>query len=288
MYKRLMLFALVTVALLSFIMVLVYLFSGRVGGGKPVKVPEPTTTQPRVRADVPSSNVKEEPPAPAIALVLDDLGYGEKLLQEIAALGIPVTLAVLPDLAFSSRVCDFADAEGLDTILHLPMEPFEVTSGLEKNTIMTDMSDREILDILDNDLASVKNAKGVSNHMGSRATTDEHVMDVIMGDLERRGLFFLDSYTSASSVVEASARRMGVPAIKRGLFIDNQLDREYIKGQMAKLAELSRKNGYAVGIGHYRQATVEALKEVVPEILGSDVVFVRLPELIGRLDGENE
>jgi uncharacterized protein len=217
---------------------------------------------------------------PLLAVVLDDFGYSGKNLGDLKRIGAPMTLAVLPGLRHSAHVSYFARENGMEVILHLPMEPEKKTAPLEKDTIMAGMEQPEIKKILERDIASVPGARGVSNHMGSKATGDRKAMDSIVSHLKDEGLFFLDSMTTGRTVAGEVAAEHGVPYVRRDIFIDNKLDVSYIELQIEKAAELAIERGSAIAIGHDRAETIEALSVAVPAAQKRGVRFVTLSELI--------
>ena len=79
--------------------------------------------------------------------------------------------------------------------------------------------------------------------------------------LKDNGLYFLDSKTSPNSKAENAAINVGIAYAHRHVFLDNNNDKAYILGQLAKVESLANKNGYAIAIGHPKTQTYEALKE---------------------------
>ena len=71
--------------------------------------------------------------------------------------------------------------------------------------------------------------------------------------------FFLDSLSTSGSVCRDVAREAGIGYARRNIFLDNESDPEYIKGQLQRLAERAVETGWAIGIGHDRVNTVEAI-----------------------------
>ena len=61
------------------------------------------------------------------------------------------------------------------------------------------------------------------------------------------------------------ARAMGIQAAKRNVFIDNNLDKLSIETQLSKLLSMASRTGWAIGIGHPHEQTVEALEEFLHE-----------------------
>ncbi len=61
--------------------------------------------------------------APRIALVIDDLGHNfNDTTRGFLDLGVPLTLAILPDRPKSKSVFRAARERDIPTLLHLPME----------------------------------------------------------------------------------------------------------------------------------------------------------------------
>ncbi len=216
-----------------------------------------------------------------IAIVLDDWGYSLGNLAVLKQLRYPLTLAILPNLPQTKIISHEARRLKMEVILHLPMEPKEKIR-LEHNTILVSMDEKTIRSILSQDLDGIAYVKGVSNHMGSTATKDERIMSIVFNELQKKGLYFLDSYVSLDSVCPELAHKMKIGFAKRGIFLDNQNDPEYIRGQIYKLKLAAKANGKAIGIGHDRKATLQVLKEMMPELKKEGYKFVRVSELIDK------
>ncbi len=225
-------------------------------------------------------SVRIEDINPRIALVLDDFGYTKTNLAALEDIKVPLTLAVLPNTPYSEKVCSFAGQNGKEAILHLPMEPEREDVSLEKDTILVNMDTETIKAIMSRAFLSVAGVKGVSNHMGSRATRDGRVMGIIFEELKKKGMFFLDSMTTDGSLCMETASNAGIPCVKRDIFIDNVLEEETITRQMKKAGEIARLNGAVVAIGHDRSVTVEVLRKVIPRMEKEGILFVTLSEIV--------
>jgi len=213
-----------------------------------------------------------------IAIVLDDWGYSLNNVSLISQIKSPLTVAVLPDLAYSKKVSRDLHNRGFEVMLHLPMEPKE-KYAMEKNTIRISMDEKQIRGIVARDLSLLDNVKGVNNHMGSMATSDLRTMGAVFKELKKRKLFFLDSYVIADSRCREAAKMCGLRFAKRDIFIDNRNEPSYIKQQLYKLKAKARKNGYAIGIGHDRRNTLQVLKEEMPNFEREGYRFVFVSEL---------
>lgn len=214
-----------------------------------------------------------------IAIVIDDWGYNLNNLAALRQIKYPLTLSILPNLAFSAEVADEAHSAGKEVILHLPMQPHE-KFRLEQNTVMTSMDESEILGILANDIEAIPHIKGASNHMGSLATEDARTMEIVLNELKRRHLYFLDSFVTSKSVCSMIAKRLHLGFARRDIFLDNNEETQYIKRQVNKLKSKARAYGRAIGIGHDRRITLEALKETMPQLAKEGYKFVFVSELV--------
>lgn len=214
-----------------------------------------------------------------IAIVIDDWGYNLNNLHILKEIQYPLTVSVLPNLSYSKAVAKELHKMGFEVILHLPLEPHE-KSRLEENTIMTSMDETAIKNIIRQDLLNVSFASGVSNHMGSKATEDLRTMEIIFKELKKRRLYFLDSLVTSESSCFDLANRMQLNFARRDVFLDNEEEPEYIKGQVEELKIKAGVYGQAIGIGHDRKATLEVLKKAMPELEKEGYKFVFVSELV--------
>ncbi|MGE5558536.1 MAG: divergent polysaccharide deacetylase family protein [Bacillota bacterium] len=211
-----------------------------------------------------------------IAIVIDDCGYDFALCEKFAALGAPLTMAVIPGLPDSVRLAKLAHEKGVQIILHMPMESLDTRQIPGENAITSGMDDASIRLELRKCLKEIPFIKGVNNHMGSRITSDAAKMRIILEEIKKKKIFFLDSFTIGSSVGYKTAGKMGIAAAKRDVFLDNKADPEYIRSQLRLLLEEARKKGHAVGIGHARPHTYTVLKEFLQNFSSDkyELVFV--------------
>jgi len=108
----------------------------------------------------------------------------------------------------------------------------------------------------------------------------------VLSVLAERGLFFLDSRTSADSVGYKVALGLGVPAAERQVFLDGDATPEAIHAQFQRLLELARAKGSAIAIGHPHPETLAALTREVPKAKAEGFEFVPVSFLLTRAGGE--
>jgi len=215
-----------------------------------------------------------------VAIVIDDMGYDKKIFKKFVDLGIPLTFSILPGQKFSAGIAKEARSLNYEVMLHLPMEPRNPERNPGNGTILTHMSQDEILRQLSEDIESVPYIAGVNNHMGSLLTENQDVMNIILEDLHKRGLFFIDSRTSPRSVAYETARRIGVRSGRRDVFLDNKADIGYIKGQVDKVIRIAKQNGEATAIGHPRAGTIAAIREKIADFEREGIELVPVSEVL--------
>ena len=127
---------------------------------------------------------------------------------------------------------------------------------------------------------TVPHAVGANNHQGSRATSDPALMGELMPALHARGLFFIDSRTTASTVAYDAAERANVPAASRKVFLDDTPQRAAILAQLDLAAKDAMRDGSAIAIGHPHPATIAALSEAAPRLEARGIHLVFASDLV--------
>jgi polysaccharide deacetylase 2 family uncharacterized protein YibQ len=214
---------------------------------------------------------------PRIAIVIDDLGSKNKISQELLRWDLPITFAILPFTPFSKRLAEEAHRKGKEVILHLPMEPHgypQIRPG--EGVLLREMDEARLLRQLSKDIEAVPYITGVSSHMGSRFMEDPEKIRIVFSELKKRGLYFLDSRTTAQTTGLQVAQSVGLKAIERSVFIDHSSTEEDIKGQLEQLIQVSLSKGKAVGIGHPHSSTIKSIKEMIPKMKEKGIEIVPL------------
>lgn len=223
----------------------------------------------------------DEPRYPRVAIVIDDLGYSRNgVVTDLLSLDLPLTIAVLPALPHSAFVLERAQDQGKCTILHLPMEPDDIQDS-DLEMVTTEMGEKDIERLVRRYINSLPGIEGVNNHQGSRATADPRVMTAVLETIQKERLFFLDSLTSSKSVAYNRARELGVATARNSLFLDADTeDVEVVEGRIRQLVSMARANGSAVGIGHPRRWTLDALRNSKTFLDNTDIELVFLSDIV--------
>lgn len=250
--------------------------------------PPRTDTQPSPRLPpagtaIWSRNAVPAPKAngrPMIAVIIDDLGLDKKRSEKVAALKGPLTLSYMTYAEELPRQTRDARAHGHELMVHVPMQPQSLTYDPGPDVLEVGSSPDEIRRRLDWGLSRFDGFIGINNHMGSRFTSDLPGMQVVMAELRRRGLAFIDSVTSEKTVGAEAARQFGVPFAARHVFLDNDQGVAHVRSQLAKTEAYARKHGYAIAIGHPHDGTIEALSGWLSGLEAKGFVLVPVSAII--------
>lgn len=201
---------------------------------------------------------------PKIAIILDDAG--NNLNSDLFTLDKNITFSILPHLPGSEKFAHLAHEKGYELMLHLPMEPHGYPSpGKDpgKEAIFTGISPEEVAKRVEHAIKSLPYLKGVNNHMGSKATEDKKVIDIVLKKIKEYNLYFIDSLTSNHSVVSKVAQEKNVSYAVRNVFIDHSPEIKSINNQIKKIIRIAKTKGQAIGIGHvHSKNTLLALKNI--------------------------
>lgn len=217
-----------------------------------------------------------------VAIIVDDMGYSLDSLSKICSLDESLTIAVLPFSPFAKETASIAHSNSLEVILHLPLESLNniYDNNHTEGIIHANMSHEEIIKTTNFCIQEIPYISGINTHMGSKITSNQNLMGVILEQIKGTDLYFIDSRTTADSVAYDIAQQMGIPSAFRHVFLDTKLDEEYIKSQLLQLFNKARKNGKAIGICHPSPETLNVLKNNLHLISEYDLEAVFASEIV--------
>ncbi len=201
---------------------------------------------------------------PQIAIIIDDVGVNRRNAEKAIGLEAPLTLSFLPYANDLEPMVKTARANGHEIMVHLPMEPLGGEENPGPHALWVDETKAEMLRRLDWNLARFDGYVGVNNHMGSRFSADRPAMRLVLNELHRRGLLFVDSRTTGRTVGAEVAEEVGVPWAERDVFLDNNEDPAAIRIQLQTLERLARVKGQVIAIGHPYDSTMQVLRDWLP------------------------
>ncbi|PCJ99731.1 MAG: hypothetical protein COA45_02620 [Zetaproteobacteria bacterium] len=227
--------------------------------------------------------IKHEYSAPEgnglVVIIIDDMGISLRSRQ-VEVLPGPLTLSYLPYAKNLNDRTKRALQNGHELMLHMPMEPMNGQLDGGPNVLKVGQGEEAFLKTFEWGLSSFDGFVGVNNHMGSRLTKDSLSMQRVMRYLKNKDLFFIDSKTIGSSVAASTARETGIPYAERDVFLDHEINTEFINNALEKLEHKARSQGYAIAIGHPHKETIAALKAWLPTLQEKGLTLVPASRVI--------
>ncbi len=221
---------------------------------------------------------------PRIAIIIDDLGYHLEAGRRAINLPGPIAYAILPGTPRGRSLAETAHAMGKEVLLHLPLQAVERDGVEEPGSVTLDMSHRKFQRTFATAINSVPFAIGVSSHRGSLLTRHPGHMEWLMAEIRARdGLFFVDSFTTSESVAMQLAAEVGVAAVRRDIFLDNDRTPDALAVEFQRLLKLARQQGIAVAIGHPYPETLEFLEQKLQELEDDGVELMPVSEIMHGL-----
>lgn len=215
-----------------------------------------------------------------LAIVIDDIGYRKTEDNQVLALPVALSIAILPDSPYGREMAEKAYQQGREILIHMPMKPIS-HQPLEKNTLTPEMSASEIEQHIVTAIKRVPHAKGMNNHMGSAMTADLAAMINVMRVLSHYDLYFLDSVTIANTRVNEAAKVFTLPTLRRNVFLDDIKAEVQIRKQFAHAISFARKHGSSIVIGHPYPATIDVLQQTLFK-LPDDIELVAVSTLLNN------
>ncbi len=206
-----------------------------------------------------------------IAIIIDDFGYRNDAVSEgFLNMDADLTYSVIPGHEYSQTMSKKAFQLGYEVIVHIPMGTTAPKYGEDEYIIKASMTSAEIESRMDKVLQHLPEAVGMNNHQGSKASASKRVMNVMGTVLKENGKYFLDSRTTKETQAE----------LGRHVFLDNNADENSISQQLYILAEKAKTSGFAVGIGHVKENTLNVLQREIPKLKADNFEFVFVSEVV--------
>ncbi|MGH6798463.1 MAG: divergent polysaccharide deacetylase family protein, partial [Roseiarcus sp.] len=220
--------------------------------------------------------------SPRIALMVGGLGLNAEGTQSaIAKLPSAVTLGFAPfGSAIEERAAEAREA-GHETVLQAPMEDFsDSAGGLGPHMLRTSASDVENIDSLRWLMSRFTGYVAVVNYLGGKFTADRRDISPILKEIATRGLGYLDDGASPRSVTQDLTATLAMPSARADLVIDANTAPEAIDAALARLLDLARQRGSAVGVASASPASVERLARWTDGLESKGVALVPLSALM--------
>jgi uncharacterized protein len=215
---------------------------------------------------------------PVVSIVVGGLGVGAaKTTDAIMKLPAAVTLAFTPYGSDPGKLAERARAQRHEILLQVPMEPFDYPDNDPgPQTLLTTLAPEQNLDRLYWHLSRFQGYAGIANFMGARFVVTDAVMQPIIREAAKRGLGFFDDGSAPRSVAASLAAAQAMPFGKADVTIDAVPTAGEIDRALARLENLAKENGTAVGFASALPISIERIGAWVKALESHGIMLVPL------------
>jgi polysaccharide deacetylase 2 family uncharacterized protein YibQ len=263
-----------------------------------IPAPAPVAASPAPAASVPATLSSLPPwrrnairaPAvdgrPAITIVIDDLGVLRNGTARTLVLPGPLTLSWFPFAPHLAEQVAEGAGRGHETTLHMPMQAgAHSEASVGPDPLRVDLPAAVNLARLKAAMAAVPGIVGLNNHMGTVATRDAALMELVAQETKSQGMLFLDSVVIPHSQGVRRCDAAGVPTAARDEFIDNTSSPADIAKALAAIEAHAARSGHCIAIGHPRPHTLDALEAWLPTLHGKGFALWPLSATVAWRNG---
>jgi len=208
---------------------------------------------------------------PKLAIIIDDVST-QKHVRDINALGLVLTKSFLPPSAARPTTPKLA-ANAKYYMVHLPMEAQSFRAEEPYTLRITDTQEK-----ISKRIKKIKKwfprVQYINNHTGSKFTSDEVAMNKLIYAFQNNNISFVDSRTTATTMAPKVLKNFGLKYVSRDVFLDHEMDKDYVKGQIKEAIRFARVHGSAIAIGHPHPNTLQALRESKKLFKDVDLVYI--------------
>jgi len=196
---------------------------------------------------------------PMVAVIIGGLGINARATTEaINELPPEITLSFVPYSSNLQSWMDQARAHGHETMLELPMEPFDPDSDdTGPQTLLISSNAQQNVGRLLQLLSQSTGYFGVTNYQGARFATSSQASQPVVQELKRRGLVFISSGLGQRTALSVEAARAGLANTAADRIIDARREADAIDEQLLNLEALALQNHSALGAGFAYPVTMQ-------------------------------
>ncbi|MCF6331119.1 MAG: divergent polysaccharide deacetylase family protein [Sulfurimonas sp.] len=208
---------------------------------------------------------------PKLAIIFDDVSVKSQV-KAIKSLNLPLTMSFLPPSKSSPNSAKLASKEDF-YMVHLPMQAMGNIKE-EPFTLRIQDSQSEIDDRVQKIKKLFPKVRYVNNHTGSKFTSNEISVNKLISVLNIHNINFIDSRTTADTMVPKVMKNFGLKYVARDVFLDHNTDKAYIKKQIKKAIKIANAHGTAIAIGHPHTNTILAIRESKALFVDVELVLI--------------
>jgi len=217
-----------------------------------------------------------------VALVITGIGLSNSATEAaFSRLPPEVSVAISPYASQPQSVFERARASGRETLLQVPMEPFDFpSSDPGPQSLLVGTSAQQNIERLRWSMARFAGYLGVVPMMGSRFTSAPEALRPVIEELRARGIAIVDDGASVRSQISETARGIGAAFARANAVIDASPTPDRIDEALAALEARAREHGSAIGFASALPISLERITRWRRDLERRGVTLVPVSTLI--------
>ena len=209
---------------------------------------------------------------PRVAILMTGLGLPDAP-QKTVLEGLPAQVSIAYGAygrSLQDAVTD-ARASGHEVLLQIPLEPENYpTVDPGPHTLLTALPPADNIKRLQWLMSRYTGYVGVTNHMGGKFHASAESLQPLLAELKLRGLLYVDAEGAPNSAAGKVAETIGLDYS----VVDVQIDAGDLAQQLAKLEQVAKERGAAIGVIRAKPATAKQLADWAAKLEGKGIVLV--------------
>ncbi len=212
-----------------------------------------------------------------IAILLRGIGRDDRNSSDaVTKLPPAISLAFMPFAGLAQQWAKKASEQGHEVIVQLPLEPSDYpVNNPGPETLLSSSSADQNTSRLRTVLARFDGYSGVTNFLGGKMLQSKNALRPILEEIKSRGLIYVgEGNNNSHAVVRGLAGEVGLRYGGANVMIDAQPTPAAIQAALARLIEIARKEGSAIGLGYGSRGTIEQLEAWTQTLAAQGVTLV--------------
>ncbi len=181
---------------------------------------------------------------PKVAVVVTDLGFSSQITYAAIQMPGPTSLAFTPYIKDIESWVANARASNHEVFLMMPMEPPDYpVNDPGPLAIFEDKPDDENTQTILKVLGKVTGYVGIIPSMGESLIAKTAPMELLMNNLRRRGLAYIDTKVNLSTQAPRIAQKLGVPWTQADYYIQRPIDPDELNLKFDDFERIAKERG---------------------------------------------
>ncbi len=218
-----------------------------------------------------------------IAILIDSMGENATMTKQIIDMKYNLNLSFIPYTSHVKYQVEYARKRHKTIVVQMPMQPNNPKIKLDPHALLTSDSHAILMKKIKWNLSQFAGYTAVTTYMGSSFVKNESGLNVLMDEIKRKNLNFIDALTIVNSKAYQIAIQHKIPTLKRNIFINNNHSYAQTLKDFNKITTMTNKYGYTMAIIHPSPTTIKALKTWLKTTNNQQYKLVTIKQLINHI-----